>query len=305
MPESRFCALRNSTKGALFVALATIGWSLSGLFVRSVPRLDAWTINAYRSLNMALMLSLWLLFRNREKTWQIMRTPDRMAMFWFAAFFSIGTSMYIVALQLASVAAVASLGATSALFAVVVGRLWLGERTSGLFLVAIVVAMVGVVLIAMGESGTSRTGLLGTAVALGVAAAFAIQSAALRRYRDVPMEPAYIYGGLAVFGVMWLAFGVQAVTRHEYLLLLAMGTFQLAIPGLLYIRGARYVTAVQMVLISMMDTFLNPFWAWLVFGEMPPHTVYAGGALILTAILGTTLWDYRGANRAARAAPNI
>jgi drug/metabolite transporter (DMT)-like permease len=57
-----------------------------------------------------------------------------------------------------------------------------------------------------------------------------------------------------------------------------------------------------MVLISMMDTFLNPFWAWLVFGEMPPQTVYAGGALILTAILGTTLWDHRGANRAARAA---
>ena len=112
--------MRNSTKGALFVALATVGWSLSGLFVRSVPRLDAWTINAYRGLNMALVLSLWLMLRHRGKALQIMRTPDRMAMFWFAAFFSIGTSMYIVALQLASVAAVASLGATSALFAALV-----------------------------------------------------------------------------------------------------------------------------------------------------------------------------------------
>ena len=297
--------MRNSTKGALFVALATVGWSLSGLFVRSVPRLDAWTINAYRGLNMALVLSLWLLLRHRGKALQIMRTPDRMAMFWFAAFFSIGTSMYIVALQLASVAAVASLGATSALFAALVGRLWLGERTSGMFYVAIAVAMGGVILIAMGESSTSKTGLLGTVVALGVAAAFAIQSAALRRHRDVPMEPAYICGGLAVFGFSLLVFGVQSLTLTEYLLLLGMGAFQLAIPGLFYIRGARHVTAVQMVLISMMDTFLNPFWAWLVFGEMPPQTVYGGGALILAAILGTTLWDRREAGREVSTATNI
>jgi drug/metabolite transporter, DME family len=290
--------MRDTTKGAAMVALATVGWSLSGLFVRAVPRLDAWTINAYRGLNMALVLMLWLLLRHRKQAWQVMRTPERMALFWFAAFFSIGTSMYIWALQLASVAAVASLGATSALFAAVVGRFWLGERTSGLFWVAIVVAMGGVVLIATGESGTSQTGLLGTLVALGVAAAFAIQSAALRRHRDVPMEPAYIYGGLAVYAVMQLTFGVQALTGQEYLLLLGMGTFQLAIPGLFFIRGARHVSAVQMVLISMMDTFLNPFWAWLVFGEMPPSNVYAGGALILTAILGTTLWDLREARRA-------
>ncbi len=286
------------------VALATVGWSLSGVFVRSVPRLDAWTINAYRGLNMALVLSLWLLFRYRGKALEIMRTPDRMAMFWFAAFFSIGTSMYIVALQLASVAAVASLGATSALFAAIVGRLWLGERTSGMFLVAIAVAMGGVILIAMGESSTSKTGLLGTVVALGVAAAFAIQSAALRRHRGVPMEPAYIYGGLTVFLFSNLAFGVQSVTLGEYALLLGMGAFQLAIPGLFYIRGARHVTAVQMVLISMMDTFLNPFWAWLVFGEMPPQTVYAGGALILAAILGTTLWDRRDSVRLAKVEGN-
>jgi drug/metabolite transporter, DME family len=208
-------------------------------------------------------------------------------------FFAVGTSMYIAAIQLASVAAVASLGATSALFAALLGRFWLGERTSGVFYFAIALAMVGVFLIANGEAKTSATGLLGSAIALGVALSFAIQSAALRRHRDVPMEPAYVYGGLTVFVLVFVLVGVKTPTWQEYALLLCMGAIQLALPATFYIRGARHVTAVQMVLISMMDTVLNPLWVWLLIGEVPAPIVYWGGSLILLAISATTWWDSR------------
>ena len=275
------------------VAFATLCWSTSGLFVRALPRLDAWTINAYRGLNLALVLGAWLVLRHRGQFISLMRTPERMAMFWFALFFALGTSMYIAAIQLASVAAVASLGATSALFAALLGRFWLGEKTSAVFYGAIALAMGGVFLIANGEAKTSANGMWGTVIALGVALTFAIQSASLRRYRDVPMEPAYVYGGLAVFGLVTLLVGVQTVTWQEYGLLLGMGAIQLALPAHFYIRGAHHVTAVQMVLISMMDTVLNPLWVWLLVGERPATTVYWGGSLILIAILATTWWDSR------------
>ena len=54
-------------------------------------------------------------------------------------------------------------------------------------------------------------------------------------------------------------------------------------------RGARHVAAVQMVLITMADAFLNPLWVWMVHGELPATAVYWGGALILAAIAATTL----------------
>ena len=54
--------MRDSVKGSLMVAVATLGWSLSGMFVRALPRLDSWTINAFRGINMALVL------KNADKT---------------------------------------------------------------------------------------------------------------------------------------------------------------------------------------------------------------------------------------------
>ena len=63
-----------------------------------------------------------------------------------------------------------------------------------------------------------------------------------------------------------------------------MGLVQLAIPLVLYMYGARSVATSHMVLITMADAVLNPLWVWMVHGEVPPHAVYLGGALVLGAI---------------------
>lgn len=68
-----------------------------------------------------------------------------------------------------------------------------------------------------------------------------------------------------------------------------MGALQLALPMVLFMRGARHVAAVQMVLITMADAFLNPLWVWMVHGELPATAVCGGGALILVAIAASTL----------------
>ncbi len=67
-----------------------------------------------------------------------------------------------------------------------------------------------------------------------------------------------------------------------------MGAVQLALPMVLYMRGARHVPVTQMVLITMADAFVNPLWVWLVHGELPAVGVFWGGALILGAIAATT-----------------
>ena len=68
-----------------------------------------------------------------------------------------------------------------------------------------------------------------------------------------------------------------------------VGAVQLALPMVLYMRGARHVPVTQMVLITMADAFLNPLWVWLVRGELVAVGVCWGGARILGAIAATTL----------------
>ena len=281
--------MRSESKGIALVAGATLFWSLSGVFVRWLPSVDPWTFNAWRGLGMGLALVAWSLLHYGRAAGALFRSADPIAVLTAAGFFAVGSSLYILAMQLASIAAVSCLGATSGLFAALLARVWLGERTQPIFYLAIAVAMGGVVIIAMGERNASVSGLTGSLVALGVALCFAGQSVALRRYKDRGMEPSMVAGGLGVFAVVAATVGLAPIAWPTLFTLLFMGALQLALPMVLFMRGARHVAAVQMVLITMADAFLNPLWVWLVHGELPALAVYWGGALIVAAITASTL----------------
>ena len=281
--------MRAQTKGLWLVLGATFFWSLSGVFVRWLPSTDPWTFNAWRGLGMCLSLLAWTLLHYGRGTLPLFRQSDPSAVLIAAGFFAVGSSAYILALKLASVAAVSCLGATSGLFAAVLARVWLGERTRLVFYLATVAALVGVAVIAFSERNATVSGFAGSMVAMLMAICFAGQSVALRRYSAQGMEPAMIAGGLSIFVVV-AAFGSLApIAASTIALLFLMGALQLALPMVLYMRGARHVPVTQMVLITMSDAVLNPLWVWIVHGELPASGVYWGGALILGAIAVTTL----------------
>jgi drug/metabolite transporter (DMT)-like permease len=276
-------------KGVLLAIGATVGWSLSGVFIRFIPNIDAWTFNAYRGASMSIALLLWMLLRYRSETISHFRQATLVPLVATAGFFGIGSSLYILAMQKASVAAVSCVAATSPLFAALLAWVWLGEKTRLVVFLAILVALAGVGVVAFGEKDASITGLEGSLIAILVALCFAGQSVTLRRYHNVEMAPSLIVGGFGIFVVVALTQGLAPISLNEVLILAAMGALQLALPLVLYMRGVRYVPAVQMVLISLADAFLNPFWVWLVHGEVPSRSVFLGGTLILGAIAFVTV----------------
>jgi drug/metabolite transporter, DME family len=281
--------MSNEMKGVLLAIGATVGWSLSGVFVRFVPTIDPWTFNAYRGASMSCALLLWMLLKYRGETMAHFRDATPVPLIATAGFFGIGSSLYILAMQLTSVASVSCVAATSPLFAALLAWIWLGERTRLMVIVAILVALAGVAIVAFGERGVSIDSFYGSLVAILVALCFAGQSVTLRRYHNVEMAPSLIIGGFGIFVVVFLTVGLKPIAFNDFLILAVMGTVQLALPLVLYMRGARYVPAVQMVLISLADAFLNPFWVWLVHGEVPATGVFWGGALILGAIAVVTI----------------
>jgi DME family drug/metabolite transporter len=275
--------------GLLLVAGATLFWSLSGVFVRWLPDVPSSTFNAWRGLGMALTLALWMVAHYRRGLPDLIRRTDPRAVAITGSCFAIGSTLYIVSMQLASIAAVSCVCATSGLFAALLARVWLGERVDWTFYAAMALALLGVVLIATSEASASFSGLAGSLVAVLVAFTFALQSVSLRRYRAIGMEPAMFSGGLAVFVVIALGVGLVPLGGRQIALLMFMGAVQLALPMVLFMRGAKHLPAAQMVLVSMADAVLNPFWVWLVHREAPNPGVYLGGGLVLAAIAGNTL----------------
>jgi drug/metabolite transporter (DMT)-like permease len=167
------------------------------------------------------------------------------------------------------------------------------ERASAVSLAATVVALVGVAIVVQAEMSALATGLFAAIVSLGTAFCFAGQTVWLRRYRDLEMMPGIALGGLLVFAFVWVFVGLPALPAWQVGLLSLMGLVQLALPLILFAAGAKHVPVVPASLIALADVVLNPFWVWLVHGEQPPSGTIAGGALILSAIVGATLYENR------------
>jgi DME family drug/metabolite transporter len=279
--------------GIACCCLATLGWSLSGLFVRWMPELDGWTINGYRAPATAICLFIYLALRYRRDLGRHLWPEQPQALLVVGTFFGVGSTLYVSAVTIGSVASVSVLGATSPFFAAMLAWLVMRERASAVSLAATVIALIGVAIVVQAEMTAMATGFAAALIALGYAFCFAGQTVWLRRYRDVEMIPGIVLGGLMVFAFVAMFIGLPALPLWQVGLITLMGLLQLALPIIAFAEGAKHVPVVPAMLIALADVVLNPFWVWLVHGEQPPAGTVAGGVLILSAIVGATLYENR------------
>lgn len=275
--------------GVGFVLLATLGWSLSGLFVRVMPGLTGWQLNCWRGFWMAVALLCYLVALYGRDTLHKFTGIPAPALILSAVCFAMGTTFYVTSLTLVGTSTVSVIGATSPLFAGLLSHWITGEKPSALAWFSAVMALGGMTIIA--RNGFEQGEMLGLLLCLGVPITFALQTLLLRRYRTLDMMPAICVGGFLSFivaGFFSVFDGGDAsaftIDMHAFLLLMVMGPVQLAIPLIFYGLGARSVTGVTLALISMLDAVINPFWPWLFVGEIPERSSFIGGGIILLAV---------------------
>jgi drug/metabolite transporter (DMT)-like permease len=210
-------------------------------------------------------------------------------------FFASASTLYIISLANAPVANVSCVAATAPLFAAILARFLLGERTTLLVWLAALIALAGVYITMQGALGAGNW--LGTLMALGVAFCFAGQSVSLRWFRNVDMVPAICLGAAGMTVVLAAIHGLPPVSPRDLGLIAAMAVVQLALPLYLFARGARYIPAVQATLINLLDVLFNPLWAWLGVGERPTVDAAIGGSLIVGAVFLAIVYGARAAAR--------
>jgi len=290
------------------VLLATIGWSLAGVFVRFLPGLDGWQINCWRGFWMSVFLLVYLVAVYGAGTGAKFRAIPLPALIATAGFFTAGSTFYVTSLTLAGTATVSVIGALSPIFTGLLSPWITGERPSLASWAAAIMALGGVSIIAW--DSISGGNLVGILVSLMVPISFAGQTVTLRRFRGFDMVPAICVGGFATFfiaGALGYVFGGHAgggfqVTLAQLLLLALMGPLQLSIPLVFYAKGAKAVPAVTISLIVMLDAVLNPFWSWLGVGEIPTSSAFLGGGIIIGAVLISIFGDQWMSRRARAAA---
>lgn len=269
--------------GVVMVLIATFGWSLAGLFVRTMPELSGWQINCWRGGWTSVWVFLYLALTQRGALIPNMRRLPWQGVALSAFFFALGSTLYVTSLTLTSTAIASCIGSLAPIFTAVLGWLVLRERPGWLTMVAALIAVAGVVIIFADGLETGRW--LGVVTMVIVALAFSIQTVTLRNYRAFDMVPAIALGGILAFAAAAIIGDGLAVPVDRIARLALMALLQLAIPLILYARSAKYVPAVTLNLLALMDTVLNPLLSWIGAGEVPDEAAFVGGGVIIVAVL--------------------
>jgi drug/metabolite transporter (DMT)-like permease len=277
------------TKSVGLLLAGALCWSLAGVLFKHVewPGLAA---GGGRGLIAALFL-LAVSWRSLRFTW----SPLQLAA---AAAYAACTILFTLANKLTTAANAILLQYTAPVWIALLGAWFLGERATRADWLTIAAVFGGLALFFYeGLQLNSITGLL-VAVASGVA--FAVMTLLMRKQKDTSAIESIILGNLIGFAIglpaLWSAPPLPAT---GWIALLLLGVVQLGLAYFFYAKAIKHVTALEAVLIPVLEPLLNPLWVLLAVGEKPSAYALAGGAVVLAAVTLRAIAGLRTVRRAS------
>ena len=267
-----------------YILLLFGGFCLSwgGFIIRSFEDASVWQILFLRSFFFLIALTAFLLATYKRDTFNIIKKSGLPGLLGgFVLSFSFVA--FVVAMSNTTVANVVFIISTQTMFLAIFGYLYLKEKVSVIGSVSIFLAMSGIVIM-VGDSISSGS-LLGNIVALAIPINFAILVMIIRKNTKVDMVPAIFYSG--IFSLIYGFFLAESFefTNHDLWMGFLLGVPQLALSFICITIGSRTVESATVGLLMLMETLCAPLWVWLFLNEIPPISVFLGGAVIILAIV--------------------
>lgn len=283
------------SRAVLLMVLITLMWSIAGVVTRYLEAARSFEVTFWRSFFTVLSLLVILpLFQGRAVFSKI---RDGGTALWVSGVcWCVMFTAFMVALTLTTVANVLITLALGPFMTALVARIFIGHRIALRTWVAIATAGAGIVWMYGGQVDF-QSQLSGMLVALLVPIAGAINWTAVQSNRshgkNIDLVPAVLVGAVISSVVtLPLSFPMQA-TPHDIGLLAVLGLFQLAIPCVLSVWCASILKAPEISLLALLEVIFGILLAWLGAGEVPGHSVFTGGALVVGALVINELIGWR------------
>jgi drug/metabolite transporter (DMT)-like permease len=278
---------QDERRGLLLVGLAVFLFSTSPVLVRwAAGTLTAYEITAGRMLIAGgLVLGLAILRRERlprQGEWPRFAFYGLIAAlhFWF----------YIASLDYTTIAHSLALVYTAPIFVALFSWIYLGEGLAPRKWIGIVIAIIGVAILAGFEPEFDQRMLVGDLLALGSALCFAIYSVAGRSQRDRFSLFAYagsVYSVAALYLLppALLNFTPSGYTWPAIASVVALGVLPLGIGHTLYNAALRRVSATSVNLIATQEVTGGVVLGILLLNEIPSINSIVGALITLAGIV--------------------
>lgn len=255
----------------LFAALC---WSLAGLLFKYVEW-PALAVAGTRGIIAAVFLAVFC-GRRLHFSWSPVQIGAALA-------YAACTILFTLANKMTTAANAILLQFTAPVWVALLGAWLLGEPARRRDWLTIAAVLAGLCLFLY--EGLQLQNIAGQLVAVASGVAFAGMTILMRKQKDTSPLESIILGNVISFFIgvpaLWTA---PALPPSGWLALGLLGTVQLGLAYLFYSHALRHVTALEAVLIPIIEPILNPIWVMLVIGEKPSPLAIAGGALVVGAV---------------------
>jgi len=200
---------------------------------------------------------------------------------------------YFVSIRTSNVTVSVSLEYMAPVWVALLAPWALRTRRRRIDLVAIAVAVGGMALLVLPAviAGDGAVTIAGVVFGLLAGVMFATAMMLVSSMGDVGVRGStfalfYCAGAVILFSplAVWQALSSgYSLTWADTWIVVVSGLVYTALCFSLFTDGLRYVRVEHAGILGYLEPVTSPFWAFLLIGEAPPWTTYAGGALIVAA----------------------
>jgi drug/metabolite transporter (DMT)-like permease len=292
-PQQRF-------QGFSYVILAVLFFSTSPVFVRWAAPISPFAITGGRMLVAAGALGLVVLLTRRGRSGPAGHAAPRtrrasiLRFLGYGAIAALHFLCYTASLSFTTPAQALALVYTAPIFVSLFAALFLREPIRPRQWAGIMVAVVGIAVLALGKTGDTQAPnpLLGDLLALGSAITFGLYSIAGRYERahtPLLLYAARVYSvaalGLLPLALLTMPADLGGVPPLAWGSIVALGLLPLALGHTLYNASLRRVPATVVNVIATQEVTGGVLLTWLLQGVAPTGNEVVGGAITLLGIL--------------------
>lgn len=256
-----------------FLIMTAVLWSMGGLLIKSVDW-NPLAIAGTRSAIAALLF--WAVIGRPRFNWTGAQIGSALA-------YAGTVILFVLANKLTTAANAILLQYTSPVWVALFANWFLGEKTRMRDWLTLALVFCGMGLFFLDE--LSSKGTVGNLVAIASGVSFAWLALFMRKQKDESTLESVLLGNITAAVLCLPGYFVGPFpSTSGWLALLVLGVVQIGASYLLFSVAVKFVSAIETMLIPVVEPILNPIWVMLFMGERPGRWAIIGGSMVLAAV---------------------
>ena len=267
----------------LYVAIASILWSTAGVLIKMIDWNPIAIAGIRSGITSIFLFGYIFLFQKK-----LPRKPDKYVLL-ASLNYVVLVFLFVSANKLTTAANAILLQFTSPAWILILGVLFFNEKFRKKDLVAVIVVFAGMALFFMGD--IEKGGMFGNILSILSGVGMALMVFSLKRVKNHEPIEIIFWGNVITFFVAIPFYTTIVFTASSMTGILLLGIFQLGFSYIFFTKGIAGVTALEGILIPVIEPLLNPLWVYLGTGETP--TIYAilGGVVVMVTVIVHSLHE--------------